>query len=256
MVLLSTFRRYAYERVGGGARRRVPEVDEASSSSSSAWREDAAPNIASTLDMPTTGEVTVAARGCADASGAVRGAAAPCPSCSVVQPAPGLAALESVGFLVDEAAAGPRAGRVLGDVGLEARPALPQLSGGGSNAWRRARTRDRQPVLLADEPTGKLDFPGRRDRRLLRASEPAAVLVVTRADLAGGRPRGGALERQLVSAGPPERAARSRSHWPGGATGLVLDRWSERELRVVGCRSPSSRSSWRSARASTRVSRA
>ena len=137
---------------------------------------------------------------------------------------PGLTAAENVQFGIDVAGrAGTDAAEVLASVGLAGRgDSFPhQLSGGEQQRVAIARAlATGNPVLLADEPTGELDFrTGVQILGLLesRAAEGRAVLVVTHnreisraadrvVELSGGR---------IVSDGPPAggRARTADLHW-------------------------------------------
>ena len=126
---------------------------------------------------------------------------------------PGLTARENVQFGIDAASrsGGASAGDVLQSVGLADRmDQFPhQLSGGEQQRVAIARAlATGNPVLLADEPTGELDFhTGVRILELLQrqCTQGRAVLVVTHnreiartadrvIELSGGR---------VVSDGPP-----------------------------------------------------
>lgn len=139
---------------------------------------------------------------------------------------PGLTAIENVAFGAEVAgheAPWDVAAEVLAQVGLEDRTAhFPhQLSGGEQQRVAIARAlATRNPVLLADEPTGELDFrTGVQILGLLEAQAELgkAVLVVTHnreisraadrvVELSSGR---------IVRDGPPEggRAAIAELHW-------------------------------------------
>jgi putative ABC transport system ATP-binding protein len=138
---------------------------------------------------------------------------------------PGLTALENVEFAIDVSGGADRdlARRVLADVGLGERiHHFPhELSGGEQQRVAIARAlATGNPVLLADEPTGELDFhSGVAILELLRrqAEQGTAVLVVTHnreisrvadrvVELSSGR---------VVSDGPPSggRASISELHW-------------------------------------------
>ena len=137
---------------------------------------------------------------------------------------PGLTAAENVQFGIDVAGrAGTTAAEILASVGLEGREdSFPhQFSGGEQQRVAIARAlATGNPVLLADEPTGELDFrTGVQILGLLeaRAAEGRAVLVVTHnreisraadrvVELSGGR---------IVSDGPPAggRARTADLHW-------------------------------------------
>ena len=138
---------------------------------------------------------------------------------------PGLTALENVRFGIDASGRrnGANAGEMLGAVGLAERADhFPhELSGGEQQRVAIARAlATGNPVLLADEPTGELDFQtGVQILELLRAqaTDGRAVLVVTHnreisriadrvVELSSGR---------VVGDGPPRggRAAISQLHW-------------------------------------------
>jgi len=185
-------------------------------------------NMAGALDVPTAGDVTVAGTRITGARRAELFAFRRRAVSFVFQSFnlfPGLTALENVGFAVDVSGGRDReaARRVLGDVGLGERVEhFPhELSGGEQQRVAIARAlATGNPVLLADEPTGELDFrTGVAILELLRAQAEAGttVLVVTHnreisrvadrvVELSSGR---------IVSDGPPEggRAAISDLHW-------------------------------------------
>jgi putative ABC transport system ATP-binding protein len=138
---------------------------------------------------------------------------------------PGLTAVENVQFGIDASGrrGGPGAKEVLEAVGLEERAThFPhELSGGEQQRVAIARAlATGNPILLADEPTGELDFrTGVQILELLRAqaTDGRAVLVVTHnreisriadrvVELSSGR---------IVSDGPPRggRAAFAELHW-------------------------------------------
>jgi putative ABC transport system ATP-binding protein len=137
---------------------------------------------------------------------------------------PGLTATENVQFGIDVAGRpGVDAEEILASVGLTGRgDSFPhQLSGGEQQRVAIARAlATGNPVLLADEPTGELDFrTGVQILGLLegRAAEGRAVLVVTH-----NREISRAADRvielssgQIVSDGPPAggRARTSDLHW-------------------------------------------
>ena len=147
-------------------------------------------NVIGALDVPSSGEVTVAGTRItgsprSDLFGFRRHAVS-----FVFQSFnlfPGLTALENVQFAVDVTGGEDRdlARRVLADVGLGERIGhFPhELSGGEQQRVAIARAlATGNPVLLADEPTGELDFrTGVAILELLRAQagEGTAVLVVT-----------------------------------------------------------------------------
>jgi len=138
---------------------------------------------------------------------------------------PGLTAAENVHFGIDVAGRGngADAGKILASVGLADRgDHFPhELSGGEQQRVAIARAlATGNPVLLADEPTGELDFEtGVQILELLRAqaTDGRAVLVVTHnreisriadrvVELSSGR---------VVSDGPPPagKAALTDLHW-------------------------------------------
>ena len=177
-------------------------------------------NMIGALDAPTDGKVVVAGQ---DIAGAGRSQLFAFRRRSVgfifqsFNLFPGLTALENVQFGIDvagrggESGAGQPARDVLASVGLGERvDHFPhELSGGEQQRVAIARAlATGNPVLLADEPTGELDFnTGAQVLRLLQSQAAAGrtVLVVTHnreisriADrvlqLSGGR---------IVSDGPP-----------------------------------------------------
>ena len=137
---------------------------------------------------------------------------------------PGLTALENVQFGADASGRGADAAGVLDRVGLGGRlhSFQHQLSGGEQQRVAIARAlATGNPVLLADEPTGELDFrTGVQILELLHQQThelDTAVLVVTHnreisrmadrvVELSSGR---------IVSDGPPPggRAEISELHW-------------------------------------------
>src|SRR6516162_3031432 len=148
-------------------------------------------NLIGALDAPTAGTIRLAGRDLTTASRAQRTMIRRHTVSFIFQSFnlfPGLTALENVQFGADVAGrAGARevARRVLGDVGLAARAGhfAHQLSGGEQQRVAIARAlATGNPVLLADEPTGELDFrTGVQILELLRAQAEAGktVLVVT-----------------------------------------------------------------------------
>jgi putative ABC transport system ATP-binding protein len=121
-------------------------------------------NLVGALDVPTAGEITIAGR---DLSGAGRSAlfAFRRETVSFIFQTfnlfPTLTALENVQFGVDVAGGTRSAADVLADVGLGDRlHHFPnQLSGGEQQRVAIARAlATGNPILLADEPTGELDF--------------------------------------------------------------------------------------------------
>jgi putative ABC transport system ATP-binding protein len=186
-------------------------------------------NIVGALDTPTSGSVRLSGREIAGAARAERFGIRRREVSFVFQSFnlfPGLTALENVEFGADVArrsAAGDVARSVLSEVGLQDRlHHFPhQLSGGEQQRVAIARAlATGNPILLADEPTGELDFrTGVQILELLwkQAEEGKAVLVVTHnreisriadrvIELSSGR---------IVSDGPPA----------GGRTGTDALRW-------------------------------
>jgi putative ABC transport system ATP-binding protein len=186
-------------------------------------------NLIGALDVPSEGRVRVAGR---DLTGSSRTERADFRRHTVsfifqtFNLFPGLTALENVQFGADVAGrSGAReaARRTLGQVGLGGRENhFPhQLSGGEQQRVALARAlATENPVLLADEPTGELDFQtGVQILELLRdqAAGGKTVLVVTHnreiarvadrvIELSSGR---------IVGDGPPPggRAPVSELHW-------------------------------------------
>ena len=147
-------------------------------------------NIIGALDSPTTGSVSVAGRDITNASRSELFALRRQTVSFIFQSFnlfPGLTALENVEFGMD--VAGKRgsvdADSVIESVGLRDRMNhFPhELSGGEQQRVAIARAlATGNPVLLADEPTGELDFrTGAQILELLiaQASDGRAVLVVT-----------------------------------------------------------------------------
>ena len=185
-------------------------------------------NIIGALDTPTEGSVSVGGQDIAEASRSELFALRRRTVSFIFQSFnlfPGLTALENVEFGID--VAGKRGvtdpGSVLASVGLGDRVAhFPhELSGGEQQRVAIARAlATGNPVLLADEPTGELDFrTGAQILELLieQATNDRAVLVVTHnreisriadrvVEMSSGR---------VVSDGPPE----------GGKTPLSELRW-------------------------------
>ena len=186
-------------------------------------------NLVGALDAPTAGTIRLAGQDLTTASRAERTRIRRQPVSFIFQSFnlfPGLTALENVQFGADVACradAREVARQVLGDVGLTTRADhFPhQLSGGEQQRVAIARAQaTRNPVLLADEPTGELDFrTGVQILELLRAQAEAGktVLVVTHnreisrvadrvIELSSGR---------IVADGPPAggRAAVRDLHW-------------------------------------------
>lgn len=185
-------------------------------------------NIIGALDTPTSGSVSVGGQDITHSSRAELFALRRETVSFIFQSFnlfPGLTALENVEFGMD--VSGKRGGAspesVLDAVGLGDRMAhFPhELSGGEQQRVAIARAlATGNPVLLADEPTGELDFrTGAQILELLidQASDDRAVLVVTHnreisriadrvVEMSSGR---------IVSDGPP----------PGGKTPLSQLRW-------------------------------
>ena len=183
-------------------------------------------NLIGALDTATSGTVTVAGR---RITGAKRGELFGFRRSTVsfifqsFNLFPGLTAAENVRFGADVAGADVDLGRVLEDVGLAERADhFPhELSGGEQQRVAIARAlATGNPILLADEPTGELDFrTGVQILELLRRQAEAGmtVLVVTHnreisriadrvIELSSGR---------KVGDGPPAggRAAIGDLHW-------------------------------------------
>lgn len=186
-------------------------------------------NMIGALDVPTSGTVRVAGVDVSSASQAVRAALRRRTVSFIFQTFnlfPGLTAFENVKFGADaaqQAAPGARAEEALAQVGLsERRRHFPhQLSGGEQQRVAIARAlATGNPIMLADEPTGELDF--RTGVQILRVLEEQAragmtVLVVTHnreisrvadrvIELSSGR---------IVSDGPP----------PGGKANIDDLQW-------------------------------
>ncbi len=185
-------------------------------------------NMIGALDTPTEGSIAVGGR---DITGASRGELFGFRRRTVsfifqsFNLFPGLTARENVEFGIDASGRRQRseAPEVLADVGLGDRvDHFPhQLSGGEQQrvAIARALATD-NPVLLADEPTGELDFrTGTQILELLRAEAGPghAVLVVTH-NREISRVADRVIELSsgsVVSDGPPEggRVPISELHW-------------------------------------------
>jgi putative ABC transport system ATP-binding protein len=148
-------------------------------------------NLIGALDAPTSGTVRLAGRDLSAASRAERARIRRHTVSFVFQSFnlfPGLTALENVQFGADVAGRRDAAGvarEVLAQVGLGGRAGhfAHQLSGGEQQRVAIARAlATGNPILLADEPTGELDFrTGVQILELLRAQAEAGktVLVVT-----------------------------------------------------------------------------
>ncbi|HZP57992.1 MAG TPA: ABC transporter ATP-binding protein [Dehalococcoidia bacterium] len=185
-------------------------------------------NIIGALDSPTAGAVRLAGR---DITRASRGELFEVRRRTVsfifqsFNLFPGLTARENVQFGIDAAGRreGPEAAQVLASVGLEGRlDQFPhQLSGGEQQRVAIARAlATGNPVLLADEPTGELDFQtGVRILELLRAQvgPGRAVVVVTHnREIARAADRVIELSSgRVVADGPPEggRVAVADLYW-------------------------------------------
>ena len=186
-------------------------------------------NLVGALDVPTSGTIRIAGTDLSRASRRERAAFRRHGVSFVFQTFnlfPALTAFENVRFGADVAgrdAAGDVAHDMLGQVGLADRAHhFPhQLSGGEQQRVAIARAlATGNPILLADEPTGELDFrTGVQILELLRDQAEAGktVLVVTHnreisrvadrvVELSSGR---------IVSDGPPQggRAAIADLHW-------------------------------------------
>ena len=186
-------------------------------------------NLVGALDAPTAGTIRLAGQDLTTASRAGRTRIRRQTVSFIFQSFnlfPGLTALENVQFGADVAGRSEArlvARQVLADVGLGARADhfAHQLSGGEQQRVAIARAlATGNPVLLADEPTGELDFrTGVQILELLRAQAEAGktVLVVTHnreisrvadrvIELSSGR---------IVADGPPSggRAAVRDLHW-------------------------------------------
>jgi putative ABC transport system ATP-binding protein len=146
-------------------------------------------NVVGSLDAPTSGRVVVAGRSIGDVGRRALTDFRRTTVSFIFQSFnlfPGLTALENVQFGVDVAGARDiEAHDVLADVGLSERlDHFPhELSGGEQQRVAIARARaTRNPNMLADEPTGELDFgTGVQILDLLRLQAEAGktVLVVT-----------------------------------------------------------------------------
>jgi putative ABC transport system ATP-binding protein len=148
-------------------------------------------NMISALDKPTEGQITVGGQVITRLNRSQRFAYRRETVSFIFQTFnlfPSLTALENVRFVVDMQANGHAANHAqitLGDVGLGARMAhFPhELSGGEQQRVAIARAlATGNPILLADEPTGELDFQtGLQILQLLQAQAESGktVLVVT-----------------------------------------------------------------------------
>jgi len=186
-------------------------------------------NLIGLLDVPTSGTVRLAGQDVTRASRRRRYDLRRSTVSFIFQSFnlfPGLTALENVQFGADVAGAGDArdvALRVLEQVGLGARTQhFPhQLSGGEQQRVAIARAlATGNPILLADEPTGELDFrTGVQILELLQgqADRGKTVLVVTHnREIARVADRVVQLSSgRIVSDGPPEggRAALGELRW-------------------------------------------
>jgi putative ABC transport system ATP-binding protein len=142
-------------------------------------------NLVGALDVPTSGEITIAGRRLSGASRSELFAFRRKTVSFVFQSFnlfPTLTALENVQFGVDVSGSNRDAGEVLADVGLGDRlDHFPgQLSGGEQQRVAIARALGTgNPVLLADEPTGELDFrTGVQILELLHAQAHTGITVI------------------------------------------------------------------------------
>jgi len=142
-------------------------------------------NLVGALDVPTSGEITIAGRRLTGASRSELFAFRRETVSFVFQSFnlfPTLTALENVQFGVDVAGSSRDATEVLTDVGLGDRlQHFPgQLSGGEQQRVAIARAlATGNPILLADEPTGELDFrTGVQILELLHAQAHTGVTVI------------------------------------------------------------------------------
>jgi putative ABC transport system ATP-binding protein len=231
MVLLETVsRRYELNGIGVTALDRVDlEVDEGEFAvvlGPSGSGKTTLLNVIGALDVATSGTVTVAGRQITGARRRDLFAFRRSTVSFIFQSFnlfPGLTAAENVRFGADVAGADVDVGSILGDVGLGERlDHFPhELSGGEQQRVAIARAlATGNPILLADEPTGELDFEtGVQILELLRRQAEAGktVLVVTHnreisriadrvIELSSGR---------KVSDGPPKggRASIADLHW-------------------------------------------
>ncbi|MGE0598683.1 MAG: ABC transporter ATP-binding protein [Dehalococcoidia bacterium] len=185
-------------------------------------------NIIGALDTPTSGTVKVAGR---DITRASRGELSTIRRHTVsfifqgFNLFPGLTARENVQFAIDasERKDGPAADEVLESVGLgERKGQFPsELSGGEQQRVAIARAlATGNPVLLADEPTGELDFhTGVRILELLQhQAGPGRVVVVVTHNREIARIADRVVELssgRIVGDGPPKggKASVSDLYW-------------------------------------------
>jgi putative ABC transport system ATP-binding protein len=173
-------------------------------------------NIMGALDNASTGRVLIGGRDCTHASRREMFEIRRRTVSFIFQSFnlfPGLTARENVQFGIDAAGreSGPSAADVLASVGLGERlDQFPgQLSGGEQQRVAVARAlATGNPVILADEPTGELDFQtGTRILELLRgqvAADRAVILVTHNREIARAADRVLELSGgRIVSDGPP-----------------------------------------------------
>lgn len=185
-------------------------------------------NIIGALDTPTSGTVRVAGRDITTASRGDLFAIRRQTVSFIFQGFnlfPGLTARENVQFAIDACGrkGGPGADAVLESVGLavQARQFPHQLSGGEQQRVAIARAlATGNPVLLADEPTGELDFhTGVRILELLqRQAGPGRVVIVVTHNRQIARAADRVIELSsghVASDGPP----------PGGKTNIADLYW-------------------------------
>ena len=186
-------------------------------------------NLVGALDTATSGRIVVGGRELGAASRKELFAFRRHTVCFVFQSFnlfPGLTALENVQFGIDVTGrdGGPSAADLLGQVGLgdRLRHFPHELSGGEQQRVAIARAlATGNPIVLADEPTGELDFrTGAQILQLLHAQThefARAVLVVTHnREIARAADRVVELSSgRIVSDGPPPggRAEISELHW-------------------------------------------
>jgi putative ABC transport system ATP-binding protein len=185
-------------------------------------------NVVGALDKPTSGSIVLAGRDITAASTAALFEVRRHTVAFVFQGFnlfPGLTALENVQFAVDTAGRRERgrAAAILEQVGLGGRAdQFPhQLSGGEQQRVAIARAlATGNPVLLADEPTGELDFQtGVRILRLLaEQAAPGRVVVVVTHNREISRIADRVIELssgRVVRDGPPAggRVEISELHW-------------------------------------------
>jgi putative ABC transport system ATP-binding protein len=186
-------------------------------------------NLIGALDTPTRGRIRVAGRELTGASRRELSAFRRATVSFIFQTFnlfPGLTARENVQFGVDVSGrgGGRRAAETLGRVGLGERlDHFPhELSGGEQQRVAIARAlATGNPILLADEPTGELDFrTGAQILELLHeqthASDTAVVVVTHNRELSRAADRVVELSSgRIVSDGPPVggRAEIADLHW-------------------------------------------